>query len=199
MNTIYTIGYSGFTVDQFVAVLKRHKIQAIADVRSIPYSKLNDGFNRDGFSIILKKHGMDYVFLGDNCGARYTDPNCHADDGRVDFAKVAQRAFFLEGIQRILQGAKKMRIALMCAEKDPITCHRAILVCKSLKERTAKIEHILGDKSLESHSHLEGRLVRLYHLGHPDLFRTYSEILEEAYARQSRKIAYRPNGNSIGE
>ena len=74
---------------------------------------------------------MEYVFLGDLLGARPSDSGCYTDN-HVNFHKLAQADFFQDGLERLKQGMNKFRIALMCAEKDPVMCHRTILVCNGL-------------------------------------------------------------------
>ena len=68
------------------------------------------------------------------------------------------------GLERIYRGAKHHQIALMCAEQDPITCHRAILVCKHLRNAGLDVQHILKTGRLEPHEHLEHRLLKLHNL-----------------------------------
>jgi uncharacterized protein (DUF488 family) len=199
MRTIYTIGYSSYQIDSFTAVLIKLGINAVADVRSSPYSKFNPDFNKEPLTTALKAQGISYVFLGDYCGARYSDRSCYTEDGRADYNKIAKHPKFLEGLKRILDGSSKFQIALMCAEKDPITCHRTILICKNLKGKGVIIKHILEGGSVEDHLTAEGRLVSLYKLDQPDLFMGSEQLLEEAYEKQALNIAYRLNGEPNGE
>lgn len=83
----------------------------------------------------------------------------------------------------------------MCAEIDPINCHRTILVCRNLRSVDIKISHILSNGRLEDHIKTEKRLMKLFHLYQPDLFKTESERLEEAYDLQGERIAYKENGS----
>jgi hypothetical protein len=91
----------------------------------------------------------------------------------------------------VLEGAQKFRLALMCTEKDPLTCHRTILVCRELRRRGVKISHILADGSLETHEALEERLRAEMKLNQPSLFETSEELLEQAYEKQGLRIAYK--------
>ena len=146
----------------------------------------------------LNKSNIAYVFLGEECGARINDPKCFTD-GKVDYRLVAKNARFNEGLERIKKGLEKFSIALMCAEKDPITCHRAILVCRSLLSADIDINHILSNGSVEKHKDSEQRLMGLFDLNHPDMFHSEEQRLEDAYSRQGEKIAYEiadpSNGN----
>ena len=187
---IYSIGYSARSIDSFIDILKKFNITAIADVRSQPYSQFKPEFNREELKQTLMKVGIEYVFLGDNVGARIEAPECYIN-GRADYQLIAKHPLFQEGLQRIRKGMKKYLIALMCAEKDPINCHRAILICKHLRNDDVEIIHIINDVTAENHTETENRLMRLFQLGQPDLFMKDSERLEEAYNRQGEKIAYK--------
>jgi uncharacterized protein (DUF488 family) len=188
-NELFTIGYSPHILDSFLRVLQKHKVTAVADVRSLPYSQFKPEFNKNKVSEFLKAHGIAYVFLGDYCGARVDDPSCYVD-GKVDYALVAENPKFKEGLKRIINGLEKYRIALMCAEKDPIDCHRTILICRNLTPKGVNIKHILSTGRIEEHHDSEQRLLKLYKLNHQDLFRSEQQRLNDAYLRQGEKIAY---------
>lgn len=189
MNELFTIGYSPHILDTFLRVLKRHKITAVADVRSSPYSQFKPEFNKDNLSEFLNEHGIAYVFLGDFCGARVEDHSCYVD-GKVDYTLVAESPKFKDGLKRIINGMEKYRIALMCAEKDPISCHRTILVCRNLASRGINIKHLLSDGRTEDHKESEQRLLKLFKLNHPDMFHSEQQRLNDAYKLQGEKIAY---------
>jgi uncharacterized protein (DUF488 family) len=194
MNTdtnqlIFTIGHSNLEFAKFVALLQPHGIQVVADVRTSPYSQYNPHFNREPLQRALRKHGIRYVFFGVELGARRSEPECYVD-GRADYALISRVPAFTQGIDRLIRGAANMRIAVMCAEKDPLECHRCILVSPHLRDRGLRVLHILTDGSLESHEEAEKRLVHLFELQERDLFRTADEIVAEAYKMQSDRIAY---------
>ena len=186
---IHTIGYSAHSVESFIAALKKFHITAIADVQSQPYSKFKPEFNRESLKNYLSNKGIEYVFLGDNIGARIKAPECYRN-GQVDYELISKHPLFQEGIDRLLEGIKKFSIALMCAEKDPINCHRTILICKTLKKYQIQINHIIDADTFENHTETEHRLLKLYHLEQPDLFMSEAQRLAEAYFRQEKKIAY---------
>lgn len=188
-KVIYTIGYSSFEIVSFIETLKKHKINAVVDVRSSPYSQYKLDFNREPLKESLRKNNISYVFLGEECGARVSDNSCYIN-GKVNYTLVAKTNLFKTGIQRLLNGAEKYSLALMCAEKDPITCHRTILVCRNLLEEGITIRHILEDGTIEFHKDSEQRLLKVFKLNHPDLFRSEQQRLDDAYARQGEKIAY---------
>lgn len=192
---IFTIGHSNHNIDKFIQFLKEHQVTAIADVRSSPYSRYLSHFNKAELEFNLKDAEISYVFLGKELGARPEDKNCYVD-GKAIYEKIAARESFQEGIKRVVKGSDKYNIALMCAEKDPITCHRAVLVCQYLRNYDLDINHIHQDSSLESHQQLEERLLDLNGYNKPkqlNLFeqsQSKEEALEEAYINQGFKIAY---------
>jgi uncharacterized protein (DUF488 family) len=89
-----------------------------------------------------------------------------------------------------VQGAEKYRIALMCAEKEPLDCHRTILVARALAARGMGIMHILADGQLEPHERAMNRLFDVTGVPRFDLFRNREELFAEALARQEERIAY---------
>ncbi|HEX2791681.1 MAG TPA: DUF488 domain-containing protein [Steroidobacteraceae bacterium] len=195
MQQIYTIGHSSQSMEAFIAQLLRHDVEVVADVRSQPYSARFPHFSREPALASLKAAGIRYVFLGRELGARREEPECYVD-GRAVYDRIAKLPAFAAGIERVLAGAQSYRVALMCAEADPLTCHRTILVCHELKKYPLSITHIRHDGALEDHAQAERRLVE-EELGSPeqaDMFVTahgFQEILEQAYARRAGNIAYR--------
>ena len=189
MKEIYTIGYSTFIIESFLAVLRKYSINVVADVRSSPYSKYKPEFNKNELKHTLSNHNFSYVFLGDQCGARIKSPECYIN-GKADYNLISKHPLFIQGLDRIKTGIEKYRIVLMCAEKDPITCHRMILICKNLKAPEIQIYHILENTNLETQQNSEKRLLELYNLDQPHLFETENDQLNEAYERQASKIAY---------
>jgi len=189
-STLYTIGHSDHSAEKFGELLRRHEITAIADVRSSPYSQRVPHFNRELLARELERLGIRYVFLGLELGARRSEAACY-EDGRARYSLIAEAPLFQEGLNRVRGGIEKHRIALMCAEKDPLTCHRSILICRNLKPDLPRIEHILDDGTLEPHEELESRLLDHSGLAEPDLFMTDEERLERAYDWQAERIEYR--------
>ena len=94
-ETIYTIGHSTHEIENWISLLKRHRIEAVADVRSVPYSRWQPQFNRESLIDSLKTHGIAYVFLGKELGARTDDPECY-EDGRVKYRLLAKTKLFKE-------------------------------------------------------------------------------------------------------
>ena len=190
---IFTIGHSTHQLHHFIGLLRQHGITALCDVRSIPYSRVNPQFNRETLKRALQQSGIVYVFLGKELGARSEDPSCYVH-GKVQYECIAKTELFRKGVERVREGTKRYRIALMCAEKDPIECHRAILVARQLDALRLPVEHILEDGSLESHEHALSRLLRQLKLSDADMFRSLQEMIEDAYRIQGERIGYEEGG-----
>ncbi|MDD4458096.1 MAG: DUF488 domain-containing protein [Syntrophotalea acetylenica] len=187
-SPIYTIGYAPHNLGSFIVLLKQIGITAIADVRSQPYSRYKPEFNREVLGRALRVSGIQYVFLGEEIGARPSDQACY-EHGRVSFDRLAETPLFKQGIKRLQKGRESHSIALMCAEKDPITCHRMVLVSKVLQEDGIEVLHILEDGALEPNRESEIRLVAKLGLT-ADLFRTEEQGIAQAYAEQARALAF---------
>jgi uncharacterized protein (DUF488 family) len=194
MPVVFTIGHSTHTLAKFIDLLRAHMITAICDVRSQPYSRMNPQFNRATLQEELKKNGIAYLFLGRELGARTEDTACYVDH-KVQYERLAKTALFQLGLKRVQEEMKSFRIALMCAEKDPLGCHRAILVARHLHERGIEIKHILEDGSLENQEAAEHRLLRLLKIQETDFFKSQQEIIADAYSIQNQKIAYEEQTN----
>ncbi len=200
---LFTIGHSNLTIEALIALLQQNNITAVADVRSHPYSRRFPHFNQSALKASLLNVGIRYVFLGRELGARPEDLSCYDATGKALYERIAGTNLFAEGIQRLLKGAQDYQITLMCAEKDPLTCHRTILVCRELKKLSVPIFHILSDGSLESQEELEKRLLGKFNkskdLDAPIQLTLFElepqpaekEVdIEEAYNRQGNEIAY---------
>ncbi|MDY6785054.1 MAG: DUF488 domain-containing protein [Cyanobacteriota bacterium] len=202
---IFTIGHSNLSIDESMARLHQHGITAVADVRSHPYSRYLPHFNKNSLEASLKIANIRYVFLGRELGARPQDLNCYVG-GKALYERIASTPEFQRGIERLVEGEKKYNIALMCAEKDPVTCHRAVLICQHLRKHNLEIKHILTNGNLETQAELEERLLVLHGLSEsslnqpvqlslfdsttPPLNLSRKERLKKAYFLQGDKIAY---------
>lgn len=187
--TIFTIGHSDHSPDVFVELLLRHGIEAVADIRSAPFSRRFPAFNKESLRSILAKRGIAYVFLGKELGARPADPSCYRD-GRAEFDLIAGSEAFRNGIARLLKGASRMRIVLLCAEKEPLHCHRCILAGRVLAEQGEDVVHILADGSAERHEETMQRLLVLYGKTEDDLFLSPQERVRLVCEMQEKKMAH---------
>ena len=188
----YTIGHSNNTIEEFIQLLETNNINQIVDVRSYPYSKYVPHFNKEELEIKLIEHGFSYLFMGDNLGGKYNDPELLFSDGSVDYTKVSQTIEFAEGIQNLIEEIKSDKIiAIMCSEKDPFDCHRFVLISHQLEKNGITVKHILGNGDVILNDALEEKLIHQYNIDFQQatLFgpaKTKAEALEEAYVERNK-------------
>lgn len=189
---VYTIGHSNRELTDFLALLAQHDITAVADVRSQPYSRVSPHFSIKPLANSLEQNRIAYVFLGRQLGARTIDATCYVG-GRIQYDMLARTEGFQDGLGRIERGVKKHRIALMCAEREPLACHRSILIARHLLYRGVQVKHIIDKNVIEDH---EKSLLRLLSTLHMDDIRMFpqDEVIELAYERQGARIAFERSG-----
>lgn len=186
---VLTIGHSTHPWEHFADMLRSANVTAIADVRSSPYSRYSPHFNRDELRAELRSEGISYVFLGKELGGRPSERKFYFE-GVADYEKMAESPEFRKGLDRVVEGAKKHRIALMCSERNPLECHRCLLVGRALAKRGVRVSHILDDGHVVSHSEIEDKLLDLSGRSNDDLFASRGERLASAYREQARKVAF---------
>ncbi len=187
--TLFTIGHSNHTLDKFISLLKQHNITAIADVRSIPFSRFNPHFNREALEASLRRANISYVHMGQQLGARRDEPECFVGK-QANYELVAQLPSFRAGIDRLLAGSQKERIALMCAEKDPITCHRTVLITRAFRHTAITVSHILDNGALESAAAAEERMMDATQIPRDDLFQSKEDLINAAYTKLGKELAW---------
>lgn len=146
---VYTIGHSNHSLERFVELLRRHDIQLVVDVRSYPYSRYVPHFNRETLQKALKAQGIHYLFRGKLLGGRPKEQEFYNQKGEVLYEHLAKAPFFKKGLDEVFQIASSRKLALMCSEENPHSCHRFLLIGKELLKRGVKVFNILGDGSLE--------------------------------------------------
>ncbi len=192
-RSVLTIGHSTHETDVFVALLQGHGVTEVVDVRSSPYSRFNPQFNRETLAKSLVACGIAYAFLGQELGGRPNDASCY-ENGRVRYDLVNKTPPFQKGIARIIQDMPHRRVALMCSEKEPLECHRTLLVAQALKGQGISVKHILASGELETHADAMDRLLALYdHPQQEDLFVCRDERITKAIIRQTERIAWQNN------
>ena len=190
-NPIFTLGHSNHPPELFNRLLLQHGVDEIIDVRSAPYSRYNPHFNHDALQHALDDIGIAYAYLGGELGGRPADRSCYDSDGRVRYDRVAETMQFDDAIRSVIRAADERRVALLCTEKEPLECHRTLLVARTLAERGLAVSHILADGRLETHHDAMLRLVEAHKLPpHGDMFRTRDDVIADALERQARKFAY---------
>ena len=181
-------------IDLFIEQLKSNQITAVADIRSVPFSKRFFDYHQDALKNHLQKEGVAYVYLGKELGPRSKDENHYDLCGQVQFDRLMRSNLFKVGISRLEQGlARGFRIALVCAEKEPAVCHRSLLVSWYLRqEHKIDVIHIHHDGKLENQSVLEQRLLSLTQT-QPDMLMSNDEACALAYEKQCKHYAYKKN------
>lgn len=188
---VFTVGHSNHSPEAFIKLLRLHNVDEVADVRSSPYSRYIPHFNHGPLNGILNDAGISYTFIGEELGGRPTDRSCYDADGRVQYEWVADTDPFDDGIRRIIRHAEERRLALMCTEKEPLECHRTLLIARTLTERGVAVAHILADGNLENHDTTMDRLMDMLKLPHNgDMFRSRADVIADALANQAQKVAY---------
>ncbi len=127
--------------------------------------------------------------MGDMLGGRPVNPALYCE-GIANYEAMAQTEEFHAGLDRVVGDMRRHRVCLMCSEREPLDCHRCLLVAPALASRGIRIGHILGDGSVEPHAATEDRLLALTAEA-PDLFGGRPQRLADAYRRRARKIAAR--------
>jgi uncharacterized protein (DUF488 family) len=202
MEKVYTIGHSNYLTKYFLSLLKKHGITCVVDVRSVPFSKYTPQYNKDDLKKFLHENKVYYIFMGEELGARRSDKLLYSSDGTLDFEKVNKTSLFQSGIDRIKSGIEKgYNIAVMCTEKDPIECHRNILVARELYRQNIEIHNILESGKIETQEQIEERLLDLYFPNRMQqtLFDSFKnnvdngELINKAYIYRNKDIAYNIN------
>jgi len=151
---IYTIGHSNHPPEKFLGLLRAHQIEAVADLRSRPYSRFVPHFNRDALKNLLEAAGLRYLFFGKELGGKPQDLERPLAD-EVVWEHIRARPQFQAGLERLLGEARKARICVLCSEADPARCHRGQLIAPELEARGAQVEHILADGTILNHRDLK--------------------------------------------
>lgn len=201
---LFTVGHSTYDLEYFLELIKYYNINCIVDVRSTPYSKYSSQFNLESIRTFLKLNNIAYIYMGKEFGARRSDRKLYANEGYLDFEKVKEDNDFKLGIRRIEDGIEKgYNIAFMCTEKNPIECHRCILVGKNLKDLGHKVLNIVNKDICISQDDIELELLNKYYPDRnqisllPDMnFANMDDkkLIEESYKRRNKEIGYTIEG-----
>ncbi|MFP4172885.1 MAG: DUF488 family protein [Candidatus Hydrogenedentota bacterium] len=187
---LYTIGHSNHAIEVFIGLLERHGVTALADVRSRPHSRFKQ-FRKKELERALAEAGIAYVFLGRELGGKRDEPECYVD-GVKDYARIARLPIFQEGLKRLTELAREHTVALMCAEREPLDCHRTVLICRELRAGPYRVRHILADGGIEEHEETERRLLSVTG-AEEDLFAqqlSREDRIAHAYALRARQLAF---------
>jgi uncharacterized protein (DUF488 family) len=172
-------------------LVKTNGVEVIADVRSVPFSRRFPWFSGKALAERLAQEGIGYAAYGDVLGGRPRDPALYCD-GVADYEAMAARDDFRASLDRVV--AEPRCLCLMCAEREPLDCHRCLLVARALAARGKRVGHIMVDGTVEPHAATEERLLALSSrkgasLSGADLFDDRGTRLAKAYRRRARTVA----------
>lgn len=184
---LLTVGHSNLAADQFLMLLRAHDVTTVVDIRSVPFSRRYPWFSGRTLGERLQSKGIAYLMLGDLLGGRPVDPTLYRD-GVADYEAMAATADFKMGIDQLMQLAG--RPVLLCAEREPLDCHRCLLVARALAGRGHKTGHILSDGRIETHAATEARLLA-WNWPQGQLFEHSPSELADAYRHRAAKVAAR--------
>lgn len=201
MKEIFTIGYTAFQIDDFFDVLKKYSINSVIDVRSTPFSKFHSEYNSDVLSKELTKRGLAYRNYKKEFGARQLETKYYPR-GYMDFSLFTKSDVFRSGLNKIVNASGMgYRFVLMCAEKEPVTCHRVIMVAREFHKEGFAVKNILSDGGYYTQEDIEKQLIDMYFPNRDQLSLfdeqlSWEEMVEKGYALQNEKIGYRLTGGS---
>ena len=189
----FTIGYGDYPIELFLYFLQKTGIDTIIDVRSSPYSKYNFYFNRDNLERSLTKNQIEYQYMGDKIGGRYSNPSLLYPDGTVNYQKVQSTEQFQDGISQLLAIISTgKKIALMCAEKEPERCHRFALISRVLQSKGIKVIHVRPEIKLQENEDLEKELINSVNDNRQATISSEPvNPVDSMYEKLNKKIAYK--------
>ena len=201
MNRLFTIGHSNLEWDAFVSLLRQHDIPLVADVRSRPQSFRFPHFSQPELEQSLREAGIGYLFLGEELGGRPDDPKAYRANGVVDYRKRRKSFAFQQGIERAVLELEKGSLALLCAEEDPLSCHRFLMICPELVALGIEPKHIRKGGEIEEQRAAEDRLLESNHFADVTTNSLFSmdrtAALEDAYTAQAEKCAFRADPQAV--
>lgn len=150
MSSVFTVGHSNHSFEEFLHLLRTQNVEVVVDTRSAPYSRYASQFDHDNLPRELTQSGIKYLFLGSELGGRPKNPAYYDARGHVLYSRITADTAFVRGIARLERGIAKFRVALMCGEEDPSHCHRRLLLGRVLAERGHDLLHIRGDGRVET-------------------------------------------------
>jgi len=199
-KALFSIGHSNHEWPALLRLLQGAGVTALADVRSVPYSRRLPHVSRPELERALGEHGIAYVYLGHQLGGRPDGPELYDADGRADYERIRQTMPFQEGLLRLRHGLERYAIAMFCAEEDPLHCHRGLMIAPAMHEAGIATQHIRGDGRIETTAEMEARLLEETRVGEGMLDGLFAahitpaerrELLADAYRKQAKRAAFR--------
>ncbi|MHB9026051.1 MAG: DUF488 domain-containing protein [Armatimonadota bacterium] len=153
--TIYTIGHSNVTVEDFTGLLAARGIRILLDVRSAPYSQYASQFNKEALQDHPAIRPFHYRYAGQLLGGKPDNPAFLDEEGHIRYDLLAASPAFREGIEKLLALARQAPTAVMCSEEDPTECHRRLLIGRVLAEQDVTVLHMRADGRLQTEADLQ--------------------------------------------
>lgn len=200
-TSIFTIGHSSLELTEFLKLLITYQVKIVGDIRSRPGSLRFPQFNREALEACAATAGIQYEFMGENLGGCPSAPRAYHADGLVNYEKRPKAADFCAGIDRAIELSRASNIVLMCAEEDPLQCHRFLMICPALLERNVTPLHIRRGGELESQRNAEDRLLKLHDLAAFDSGSLFvferDAAIQDALRLQSKESAFRASAEAL--
>ena len=200
-GAIFTIGHSNLGLPDFLRILEQHGVRILCDVRSRPGSYRHPQFNREALEECVRAAGVRYDYCGEILGGRPEDPRAYFQDGRVNYEQRRKGRDFQAEIERVLRLGEAANIAVMCAEEDPLQCHRFLMICPALIESGATPQHIRRGGELESQRDAEDRLLKLHDLsgfsGNSLFPAERDAAVADALRRQAREFSFQVSPEAL--
>jgi len=200
-HRLFTIGHSNLDISALLGALIRNEIKMVCDVRTRPGSFRFPQFNREPLMAQLASAKIIYQFFGDQFGGRPLDSRYYRPDGLVDYAARRKAPDFEEGMDRLLGFAKSQNLVLMCAEEDPLHCHRFLMICPALVQRGIEPVHLRRAGVIESQRDAEDRLLQLHGFADVTSNSLFAQgraaALEDALRLQSEQYGFRTSPEAI--
>ena len=171
---LFSIGHSNHSIEHFISLLQGAGVKLLADVRSYPKSRYASQFNREALEQSLPASGVAYLWLGKELGGMARE-------------KITAEEFE-QGLGHLFDASLRQPTAMMCAERDPLNCHRWLWLSRELAARGVKVAHILANGKIESQRETENRLLEAEGLAGEDFF-SREDRLKDAYRARSRQHA----------
>lgn len=203
MKSIYTIGYTAFKIDEFISIMKKYNITCVIDVRSLAYSQYYSDYNKEALKKVLSLHGIIYRNYSEEFGARQTEKCYFSAKGYLDFKKYVKSERFEVGYKKILAGIELgYSFVLMCAETDPIDCHRSIMLGREFYLRGFEVRNILKSGEILLQGQIDEKLLDRYFSSRDqvsifDDYKNEKQLIEEAYELKNEEIGYKPEKEDI--
>lgn len=171
---LFSIGHSNHTIEHFVSLLSSAGVKLLADVRSYPKSRFAPQFNREALERSLPQNGIGYLYLGKELGGMVRE-------------KISRDAFE-HGLGRLVTESERQPTAMMCAERDPLDCHRWLWLSRELTARGIEVAHILATGKIENQHDTEDRLLAAEGLAGEDFFPREQRLNDAYRARSSHRV-----------